>query len=422
MSAPAAPAERIVALDVLRGVAVFGILLLNITGFGMVSSGYFDPLVGSGPTEASRALNLGVWAFVSVCFEGTMRALFSILFGAGVVLFLTGGRSGTIHYRRIGWLLVFGLVDAYLLLWNGDILLVYALVGALLYLVRDASPRRLLATALALMLGLSAVGFVTKQQMLTAQSVSQQIETGEIAVPNAEQQQWAAVWEEFRADFLPPEAELEQELELRRGSYASAFRWNVGAMADVLLFILPVVMFWDALVMMLVGMALHKWGLFEAPGSCSRCVVMMLVGFGVGIGLNLWEVRAAYVHEFNPVHHFPYFQWSYHWARLAMALGYLGAVLLWCRFAAGRRLRAGLADVGRMALTNYLGQSLLALLLFTGAGLALVGELQRWQLYPIVIAIWVVQYLFSRWWMDRYRFGPLEGVWRRLTYGVRIAS
>ena len=191
-------------------------------------------------------------------------------------------------------------------------------------------------------------------------------------------------------------------------------------MQDWLLFVNPIVIFWDALIMMLIGMALFKWRVLDGSRSTRFCWSLMLGGFASGLLLNGWEVRQAFVYDFNPLHYFSYFQWSYHLGRLAMGIGYIGLILLWCRSSYARRLRAGIADVGRMALSNYLGQSLLGLFLFTGAGLALVGELERWQLYPIVLGIWVVQYLFSRWWMDRYRYGPLEGLWRRLTYGRAV--
>ena len=118
---PTAADERIESLDVVRGFALLGILLLNILGFGLLTTGYFNPLVGAGADEVSRQLNLGIWAGVDLFFEGGMRALFSILFGAGVVLFTSSARErgDMLHYRRNFWLLVIGLFDAYVLLWSG---------------------------------------------------------------------------------------------------------------------------------------------------------------------------------------------------------------------------------------------------------------------------------------------------------------
>ena len=126
-ASPIAASDRIESLDVLRGFALLGILLLNILGFGLHTAGYFNPLISIGETETSRLLNLGAWASVSVLFEGAMRCLFSMLFGAGVVLFTTGRpKAGSLHYKRNFWLLVFGAFDAFILLWTGDILMIYA--------------------------------------------------------------------------------------------------------------------------------------------------------------------------------------------------------------------------------------------------------------------------------------------------------
>ena len=118
---PVAETKRIESLDVLRGFALLGILLLNILGFGLLSASYSNP---AADLADGSDLDLAVWASVELFAEGAMRCLFSMLFGAGVVLFTTGGRgkSGVLHYKRTFWLLAFGLFDGYLLLWNGDIL------------------------------------------------------------------------------------------------------------------------------------------------------------------------------------------------------------------------------------------------------------------------------------------------------------
>ena len=121
--------DRIESLDVLRGFALLGILLLNILGFGLVSAAFLDPGIYIEPYEGIDFL---VWALIELTSEGTMRTLFSILFGAGVVLFVSGSqtKSGWLHYRRTFWLLLFGLIDLYLLLWYGDILVTYAIGAA----------------------------------------------------------------------------------------------------------------------------------------------------------------------------------------------------------------------------------------------------------------------------------------------------
>ena len=132
--------NRIESLDVLRGFALLGILLLNILGFGLVSAAFLDPGIYLSPIGG---IDYAVWAFVELSSEGAMRTLFSILFGAGVVLFVTGStaKSGWLHYRRNFWLLVFGLIDLYILLWPGDILVTYAISGFILWFIRNWKVR-----------------------------------------------------------------------------------------------------------------------------------------------------------------------------------------------------------------------------------------------------------------------------------------
>lgn len=141
--------ERIESLDVLRGFALLGILLLNILGFGLVSTVFVEPGIYISSFKGSDFL---AWAMIELTSEGVMRALFSILFGAGVVLFVSGirAKSGWLHYRRTFWLLMFGLFDAYILLWSGDILVTYAVCGAILWLIRDWSPKRLMISSVVL--------------------------------------------------------------------------------------------------------------------------------------------------------------------------------------------------------------------------------------------------------------------------------
>ena len=402
MTEPVEQTARIESIDVLRGFALLGILLLNIVAFGLHSAGYFNPLISIGETETSRLLNLGTWASVSVLFEGAMRCLFSMLFGAGVVLFTTGrAKAGSLHYRRNFWLLVFGVVDAFILLWNGDILMVYAVSGAILYVLRNCSPRTLVITSallIVLMGGLNGG---------LAYSLGQAKMAGE------------AAWTDFEAQNNPQIEEYEAELAERRESYSSAFIWTADYMVEIVVVFYPVFLIPDALAMMLLGMALFKLGALDASRPIGWYATLAAVGFGVGLLTNLWELRQALVADLDTLSTMPLMVPTYHLGRLGMALGYLGLVMIVCKRRALPRVRGALAAVGRMALTNYLMHSLVCLVLFTGLGFALAGVLERWQLYPIVFAIWAFQLWFSPWWLARHRFGPAEWIWRSLTYGTR---
>lgn len=405
---PTLEQARIESLDVLRGFALLGILLLNILGFGLSSSEYLMP----GHPEG---LDFAVWAVVDVSAEGAMRALFSILFGAGVVLFAGegSGRSGWVYYRRNLLLLGFGLLDVYLLLWSGDILFLYGLCALLLYSVRNVRASRLMWTAGILLLlmtvqhGVSNIGMSMTRD--AAERVAQMEET-----PSPELQQMAQGWDEFRAGFVNTEGRAE-ELAVRAESYASAWAWTAEEFSSMLFFVMPMYLFWDALTMMILGMALYKLGVLQgdrAKGFYLRLGSLALV---VGLAANLSEVIRAASSGFGILETFPQMQATYHIGRLGMAMAWMSLIIL--SFKSLPAIAGRLAAVGRLALTNYLMHSLICLFIFTGAGLGLVGQLARAELYLVVFAIWALQLWFSPWWLARYKFGPVEWLWRGLTYG-----
>jgi uncharacterized protein len=409
---PVADNERIESLDVLRGFALLGILLLNIVGFGLQASAYSNP--GSVMTST---LDMAVWAGIDLFAEGAMRCLFSILFGAGVVLF-TQAKGSALHYRRNFWLLCFGLFDAYVLLWNADILVNYALAGAVLYWVKDVRAGRLLVAAGAIVLLMSAFHVSMQFGLGLAEEAAEAVAQSEEPQALGEDVRAAAlIWEDFAADYLTEDEQVAEELHTRRDSYLSAFLWNVKKSNEMLFYVLPLILFWDALAMMLLGMGLYKLGVLQGQRSTQFYTKLMLCGFAVGLAVNAYEVNKAISNDFELLSTFAQAQVTYHFGRLGMALGYIGLLVLILHKGLFGSLRARLASVGRMALTNYLMHSIICIFVFTGAGFALVGELARWQLYVVVLAIWLLQLLLSPWWLQRYKFGPVEWLWRGLTYG-----
>lgn len=415
--APVGASDRIKSLDVLRGFALLGILLLNILGFGLFSGAYSNP---GFDLDQTTKLGLIVWASVELFAEGAMRCLFSMLFGAGVVLFAGRGkdRSMSLHYRRTFWLLLFGLINAYVLLWSGDILVTYALAGALLYWLRNVRAYWLMTWAIALLILLSAfnwaMGLGLGMSKEAYEKVSNAAATEEI---DEQTQEMAKGWEDFLKDYQPVGNEIEEELLARRTSYATAFTWNAEHLGPILLFVLPMFFLPDALVMMLFGMALYKARVLQGERSRVTYLIMAALGITVGVAINGLEVSRAYSSGFDILATFAFFQPTYHLGRLALAIGYIGILCLIVKSGAWVWLIDRLASVGRMALTNYLMQSFICMILFTGAGFALVGHLTRPMLYPIVLGIWIFQIIFSHYWLSRFRQGPLERLWRTLTYG-----
>ena len=413
--------NRIETLDVLRGFALLGILLMNILGFGMVYHAYSNP--GFDLTSA-WSLNKVVWLGMELTVEGAMRALFSILFGAGVLLFTTGdsAKSARIHYKRMFWLLLFGLFNAFILLMYGDILITYAIAGCLLFLIKGWSPRTLLICTGILLLITSLFHGSTNFGLAKIQIAYEQVEAAANPEMLSERvRSDAMIWEEVLADSAPNQTAINDEVAQRGGSYASAFAWNADRMQETLLVTLPLFLIWDVLIMMLLGMYLFQVGVLQGNRSLTFYKRLTLSGFALGLAINAFEVSTALASQFSLISTLPYTEVTYHWGRLGMALGYIGLFGWLCHSDVATRFKAGLAAVGRMALTNYLLQSAICLVLFTGLGFGLVGTLQRATLYLIVVLIWLAQICFSLWWLMRFQFGPAEWLWRYLTHGKASA-
>ena len=174
----------------------------------------------------------------------------------------------------------------------------------------------------------------------------------------------------------------------------------------------------ECLGMMLLGMALLKYGVLTGAASPRVYATMMLVGYAIGLAVNLFETSNLIRDDFS-VEALIQSYLTYDLGRIPMTLGHVGLIGLLYRTSALAAAMRALSAVGQMALTNYLTQSLICMFLFTGAGLALYGHLERHELYYVVAAIWVVQVIWSPLWLRRFRFGPLEWVWRSLTYWQR---
>ncbi len=420
-SAPEAPVARIEAIDVVRGFALLGILLLNILAFGLPVQAYTDPTVDG----AVVGVDFGVYAVVELLFEGVMRALFSMLFGAGVVILATGerARGAAIYYRRQLLLLAIGLLDAFVLLWVGDILVAYALAGMVLYGCRNWQPKALFATAGLVFAYLAVVygGMFMALSILPEEAAPIQARLDAGAEISADQRELLTTWTELRETFKPPDEVLARQALRFQGAYPEAFVANAAEVAEGYASALPIVQFWDALGCMLLGMALFKNGVLGGRRGVRCYISLAAAGFAVGLTVNAFEltmkVRSGYdlawVSGVSTV--------SNDVGRVAMALGFMALVMaLVARAHSGGHLawlRRGLAAAGRMALSNYILQSLFGLLIFHNLGLGLWNELARHQLYLVVLGEWVVMIWFSLWWLRRYRFGPLEWLWRSLTYG-----
>ena len=185
---------------------------------------------------------------------------------------------------------------------------------------------------------------------------------------------------------------------------------------DRIYFVIPFFLFMDDLMMMIVGMALFKLVILDGGRGIRLYTKMMCIGFLVGHSINAYEVLLITNSKMDILETNPYFRFTYHFGRLFMGLGYLGLIILLIKIEKLESLRFRLACAGRMALTNYLMHSVIALFIFSGAGLGLLGKFSWSQLYLFVLLIWVLQLYLSPLWLKYFYFGPIEWLWRLLTY------
>jgi len=422
VAAPVRGGERIESLDVMRGVALLGILLMNIIAFGMPMATYYNPSVMGVDNPANLWSYIINWLF----FEGTMRAIFSMLFGAGMVLMTTraeergaGIEAADVYYRRLMWLILFGVIDAYLLLWVGDILYLYGIAGLFLFVFRHTAPRNLFLIGLAMLVVMGIKNVNASNELTHLREVMAEVETVQAAggTLNDEQQAAVAHMAALQAEFEPDPDQIAQEIAVRRAGYLEQVEYlapiNI-IWQSKFTYSLAI---WDVFMMMFMGMALIKWKVFDATRSWGFYGAMVVVGYGIGLPINWYEIRMAIESGFALEWSGIQFIATYQLGRAGTAAGHIGLVMMICKSGLFRFLTAPLAAVGRMALTNYLSHSIICLFLFTGVGLSWYGALERYQLYYVVAGIWAFQLIVSPIWLSYFRFGPMEWLWRSLTYG-----
>ena len=406
-NAVAPTGKRLESLDFIRGCALFGILIMNIAGMGM-GPAYDDPTVMGGDT----GINLWTWFVVNVGFEGTQRGLFSILFGAGIILFTSREDSTDAYFRRNLWLIAFGLFNAWALLWVGDILYFYGLTALFLFSFRNLSGRKLLSLGVAaFVLGAAWTGLET-YNMLNLHERAVAAKAVPVAQRNQEQKTVIEEWKRESRGSPPPEAVARLKRENQAG-YASALLVRAprismaeswGAYRG----------FFDIFGMMMIGMGLFKLGVLTLEAKTRTYLAMMAGGYAIGMPLNIYEANWLMSHDFSGLARHQA-NITYDFARLAQTVGHLGLLGLFLKSGLFSTFRRSMAAVGRMALTNYLTHSLVALIIFVLLGYW--GALERHQLYYIVFAIWAVQLVVSPIWLKHFHFGPVEWLWRYLTYG-----
>jgi uncharacterized protein len=413
--------ERIASLDVIRGVAVLGILLINILVLGLPLEAVSDPTVWGG----AHGANLWAWILSQLLVEGTQRGLFTILFGTGIILFTerldAAQRPGAsdLFFRRYLWLIAFGLVHGFVLLWIGDVLFFYGVLALFVYGFRKAAPKTLLMIALAGFAVNAAWDFFDLHQAMKTHASWQAAVTAQESGAQLSREQTAAMdaWKQFVAERKPDAQALQKVIEPRRHSYVEQFLFQAPIRSGLQqLYVYR--RFFDFFSMMLIGMALFKSRVVGRGTSRNVYWRMVLIGYGVGLTVKSLEVHHVMVNDFSVISQLQT-RVTYDLGRFMVTMGHLGALMLLCSVPILTGLKRRLAAVGQMALTNYVSHATICAFVFGGIGFGLFGQLERYQLYYVVAAIWLFQLIISPIWLRHFRFGPLEWLWRTLTYGKR---
>jgi uncharacterized protein len=427
LAAPASQGERIIILDSLRGIAILGILLMNIPAFGLPHSAISDYTL-----NAQSKLNYFLWyVFGPGVFEGSQRAIFSMLFGAGTLIFigrLENRLSGLLpveyFFRRQLWLLLFGLFNAFVLLWFWDILFHYAICGLFLFPFRRLKPKYLLAAAgvaLILMTVRENLDLYRQQSVIARGERVAAFDTAKVKLSDAQRSDLNAM-NDLKTKSTPQAKEKTKAEELRvgRGGYPDLYRSRSEMAARDETEGMYYFLLWDVLLFMFIGTAFFKLGILQGQAKTKVYAWMAILGLGIGLPVSYLFVINDVNHNFNwfeiaKTKNFEFYELQ----RFVHSIGIFGLIMLLYKSGWFKWLFALMRPVGQMAFTNYLAQSFLCGLFFYGIGFGFFGKLQIYQLYYVVAVVWIIQIIWSHLWLRQFRFGPLEWLWRSLTYWKR---
>ena len=395
---------RHITLDALRGFAVMGILAMNIVAFSMPEMAYINPAVMGDPSQA----DITSWIVSFILVDGKTRGLFSLLFGASLMLIVEraeakGESPQKVHFTRMGWLALFGLAH-FFFIWWGDILFLYAAIGCVAYLFKDMDARPLIKMALIIY----AIGFL----LMSLWTGSIYLLEMAANAPDAD----AEMAKQFKEVMAELNGDTTSETALYLGGY-----WSIVAHKFSEQWVHPLVAVLqnalETLPFMMVGMGLFKNGFMIGAMDVSiyrKWAIWGIMLGGAAYGLFAffaWSSGFDTLTTLNIV-----LAWTYPF-RLLMIVGYAAALILFINAFAQSGFIARVAAAGRAAFTNYLGTSVVMTTIFYGYGLGLYGSVGRAELWLFVIGAWIVMLVWSLPWLKRFNYGPLEWLWRSLARG-----
>lgn len=392
---PTFVSERNYSLDLLRGFAVLGILIMNIQSFSMIQAAYMNPTAYADFESANR----WVWILSHIFADQKFMTIFSILFGAGIILLTQraetkGVNAAGLHYRRIFWLLIIGLVHAHLL-WHGDILVPYALCAIIIFLFRKKTPR---------------TQFITGVIFISVSSILYLMSGFSMQFWSPEQLQ------ELMVTWNPNPEIVAKELSDFRGGLLEQMNQRIPTafMFETMLFLIW--SFWRAGGLMLVGMAFLKWNILTGERNKEFYIKGLIISLIAGLVIIIFGLVENFQQNFRMEYSFFLGSQFNYWGSLLLSFAYICLIVILSKTQSNNRLVKSIAGVGRTAFSNYILQTIICTTLFYGHGFGLFGSVERWVQISIVIGIWIFQIVTTNIWLRYFRFGPVEWLWRSLTY------
>jgi uncharacterized protein len=422
---PVVQKERIDILDSLRGVAILGILLMNIPSFSFFT---VDPIT----RNEIGTINYPIWRFVTWVADGTQRALFSMLFGAGILLFMQSKEkardiisASDYFFRRQLWLMFFGLINIYIFLWHGDILFDYGVYGLLIFVFRTLSPKKLLIAAgvcLLLMLARENRNLYLDKRTIARGEVVMKLDTTVVKLTDRQKEHLGNM-EDFKKT-SSTETKIKRVKRANRmmgSTHEEIYEYRVERYFNNLLNY-SYFGIWDVLLFMFIGMAFFKLGIVTGNASVKLYAVLCTVGLSLGLLISYYDIQPMIDAKFNRFEYTKQASLSFfELGRTFRSLGFFGLLMLMFKSGVFQWFFKLMKPVGQMAFTNYLTQSIACAIIFYGFGFGFYGQLERYEVYIIVLCIWLVQIAWSHVWLRYFQYGPFEWMWRQLTYWKRLS-
>jgi uncharacterized protein len=375
-------------------------------------------------TDPDKGLNYWFGIVAEILIAGKFRGIFTVLFGVSsyimykkITIKHQRYDSFKIYFYRLIWLLIIGLINAYLFLWWGDVLFKYALLGVLLFAFWRTHYWVLTATALTCLTVLTIQPFAEYHELVNLQQKSNYVQykqqSGQPLTPsdlnNLEQ------WKEAIEDIQPRTDSIERESQIKTGSFIGLFRYNLHSAFEEQTYIFYKEDLWDMLLFMILGIMLFRLGFFNERKKQTLHLTTAFFGVDIGLVVHSWMILGIYENPLDPVR-LQFFLIFSNLGRLPFVVGYLSLIILVFRPGIFQPIGDWMVAVGRMALSNYLISSIIGAFVFYGFGLALFNQLSRLQVLFVIIVVWIGQVVFSVIWMKRFHYGPFEWLWRSLTY------